>query len=95
MHLVLGNLKRYTGQYGCGLYTFGRTGLTVAGDKAVFKNLVKRMLNTSQGFGRIIVLVMNMQITCADSLTDFGRDEIVIDKRFGCLRGKLHHHSRR
>ena len=95
MHLVLGCLKRYAADDTCCLYALGRTRLAVAGSEAVFQYLVERVLYACQTLGRIVVLVMYMEITVAHSLARFVRQKIVVDKRFGGLARKLHHHTRR
>ena len=53
------------------------------------------MLHASERFGRIIVLIVNMDIIVTDRLSDFLTQEIVVDKRLCGLAGEFHHHAGR
>ena len=67
----------------------------MTGHKTMFQNIVERMLHACQRLGGIIILVVDMQIAVAHSLSGLLGQQIVIDKRlcgFGC---ELHHHPRR
>ena len=62
MHLVLDCLKRDAGEDAGGLDPLCRARLSVAGEEAVLEDLVERMLDTCKALGRVVVLVMDMQV---------------------------------
>ena len=53
------------------------------------------MLHTGETFGRIVILVMDMQVVLGHRFTNRFAQQIVIDERFGRLACKLHHHAGR
>ena len=67
----------------------------MSGRKATGQNAVQRVLNACQAFGRVVVLIMNMQIIVVYSFQYLVAQQIVVYKRFGGFTGKLHHHARR
>ncbi len=51
------------------------------------------MLDTRKALGRIVILVMDVEITVLYSFTGFLRKKIIVNKRFCSLACKLHHHA--
>ena len=95
MHLVLGALHRDTGQHRCGLDALRRARGTVAGDEAAVQDVVQRMLHAGQRLGRIVVLVVYVQVVVLHGIATLLAQQIVVDEGFRRLRGKLHHHAGR
>ncbi len=95
VHFVLSRFHRYAGYYACRFDTLGRARLPMAGHKAVVQNVVERVLHAGKALGRVIVLVVDMDIIAAHGIACFRRQQIVVNERLGGFAGKLHHHSRR
>ena len=93
MHLILDGFHGNTCEHSCRLDSLGRTGLTMTGMESLIKNLVERMLQTSQTLRRVIILVMNMYISIVNSLADIIRKQALIHISLRRLRCELHHHT--
>ena len=61
--------------------------------EAVFEYTVEGVLHTGEALGGVIVFVVDVDVAVVDSLTHLGREQVVVDKGFGGLAGKLHHHA--
>ena len=57
--------------------------------------MIERMLNTGKRLGRIIILIVNVQIIMLHGITNIFRQQEVVNKRLCCFRCKFHHHTRR
>ena len=95
VHFVLCSLQGDTTQDASGFNAFGRARFSVSGREPVLQDVVQRMLHASQTLGRVIILVMDVQVILADSFQYFIAQQIVVNKRLGSLAGKLHHHAGR
>ena len=93
VHLVLSGLERYAGDDRRCLDAAGRARLAVAGNEAVLKYTVERMLHTGQALGGIVVFVVDMDVTVAHGVAGLLCEQVVVDKWLGGLRGKFHHHA--
>ena len=63
--------------------------------EALVQNLVERVLETGQTLGRVIILVVNMDISFIDSLFYILRKQTLVHIGLRGLGRELHHHSRR
>ena len=95
MHLVLGGLHRDTGDNTCSLDALSRARFAMTSHIALLEHLVQWVLHTGQTLGGIVVLVMDVQIVTAHSLTCLLAQEIVIHEGLGRLASELHHHAGR
>ena len=68
VHLVLHGLHGDTSEDACCLDSLCRTRLAVAGEETVLEDLVERVLDTCQTLGRVVVLVMNVDVVASYSL---------------------------
>ena len=64
-------------------------------EESVFKDLVQRVLDAGKALGRIVVLVMDMDVVVLDSFLDIVRKHALIHVRLCGLRCEFHHHSGR
>ena len=78
VHLVLDSLHRYAGEDGCGLDPLRGPGLSVTCLETVLENQVEGVLDASQGLGRIIILVVDMDVVLRHSLTDIFREKALV-----------------
>ena len=62
VHLVLDSLHGDTSEDAGSLDPFCRAGLSMSCEEAFLENLVKRMLDAGKTLGRVIVLVMDMDV---------------------------------
>ena len=67
----------------------------MTGREAVVQDVIERMLHTGERLRGIVVLVVHMQVVVAHGITALLRQQVVIDKGLGALRGELHHHTGR
>ena len=95
VHFVLSRLHRDTAQDTRGFYAFGRTRLPMSGTKPLFQYLVERVLYTRQTLGRIVIFIMDMNVSMTYGVSYFITQQIIIDKRFCRLAGEFHHHAGR
>ena len=95
VHLVLCCLKRYAGNHACRFDALGRTRFAVTGCKAIFQNVVERVLHAGEALGGIIILVVYVQIVATHCLFRLWRKQIVVNKLLGGFAGKLHNHAGR
>ena len=63
--------------------------------ETVEQDVVERMLATGKALGRIVILVMDMQVVVAYSLNHLLAQEEIVHERLCCLARELHHHSGR
>ena len=95
VHLVLHSLHADTAQYRSGLDTLCRTALAMTGLETVLQDSVQRMLDAGQRLGRIVILVVDVQVVVAYSLLHLIAQQIVVHERLCGLAGELHHHTGR
>ena len=95
VHLVLHRFHGDAGEDGGRLDALGRAGLAVAGAEAVLEDEVQRVLDAGQGLGRIIVLVVDMDVVLRHGVADIVGEEALVHIALGRLGGELHHHARR
>ena len=62
-------------------------------EKAVFQDVVQRMLYACEALGRIIVFIMDMQIVVFYRLLDLFAQQVIVNERLGRFAGELHHHA--
>ncbi len=67
----------------------------MSGTEATFQHLIQRVLHAGQALGGVVVLVVDVDIVVAHSLTCFLAQQVVVDKGLGAFAGKFHHHARR
>ncbi len=67
----------------------------MTGAETVFKYAVKRMLYTGEALCRIIIFVVDVEITVFHGFSCFLRKKIIVDKRLCRFACELHHHSGR
>ena len=65
----------------------------MSGGEAVCQDAVQRVLHACQALGRVIILVVDVQVVVADGIQHFLAQQIVVYKWFGGLAGELHHHA--
>ena len=95
VHLVLGALQRDTGQHAGRLDALGRARCAMTGNEAAVQNVVQRVLHAGERLGGVVVLIVNVQVVVLHGVAALGRQQVVVDKRLGGLRGELHHHAGR
>ena len=95
VHLVLSALQRDTSQYAGRLDTLGSTRGTMSGSKTVLQDVVQWVLHASKTLGRIVILIVNVQIVMLNGVATLLAQQIVVYEWLGSLAGKLHHHARR
>ena len=93
VHFVLDRLHGDTGQNRGSLDSLCRTGLSVAGFQAVFENHVEGMLDAGKGLGRIVVLVVDVDIVSGHCIADIGGEKALVNVALGSLGGEFHHHA--
>ena len=95
VHLVLHRLHRYAGQYACGLDSFGRSALPVSCFQSVLEDKVEWVLQTGKALGRVVVLVVDVDVSILDGLFDIFGQKALVHEGFCRFRCELHHHSGR
>ena len=61
--------------------------------ESLFKDFVQRMLETGETLCRIVIFVVNVNITVINRIPDVFRQQTLIHIRLGGLGSELHHHS--
>ena len=67
----------------------------MAGFQAVLEDLVQRVLDAGQGFGRIIILVMDVDVVAGHRFPDIAGQQALVHVTLGRLGSEFHHHARR
>ena len=94
VHLILGCLHAYAGEHAGRFDTLGGTALAVACHVTAFEHMVQGVLHACERLGRIVVLVVDVEVVLLHSLADIFSQQVVVDEGFRCLRRELHHHTR-
>ncbi len=95
VHLVLRRFERNAGLHRSCLDALCRTALGVCGLQSVLQDGVERMLHAGERLGRIVVLVVDVDVAVADSIAHLGAQKVIIDERLSRFAGELHHHAGR
>ena len=95
MHFVLYGLHADTPEYAGGLYPLGRPALAVSCLESVAQDLVEWVLYACQRLGRVVVLVVNVQVVALHGLLCLLGQQVVVDEGLGGLAAELHHHAGR
>ena len=61
--------------------------------ETVGQDAVQRMLHAGQTLGRVVVLVVDVQVVSLHGIQDLFAQQVVVYKRLGGFAGKLHHHA--
>ena len=85
MHFVLYGLHGDACHDGSGFDAFGRARLAMSCHEAIVQNLVERMLDASKRFGRIIILVVDVEVIVLYRPKRFFGQKIVVYEGFGGL----------
>ena len=83
VHLVLCSLHGDAGEHACGLYSLCWSRRAMSGSKSVVEDVVERMLHARERLGRIIVLVVDVQVVVLHRFPGVIRKEVVINKGLG------------
>ena len=67
----------------------------MAGEEAVLEYLVERMLDAGEGLGRIVILVVDVDISVLHGLANVLGQQALVHESLGGLGRELHHHTGR
>ena len=93
VHLVLSCFHRDTCQHTCRLNALGRARCPVSSCEAVHEDVVERMLHASERLGRVVVLVVNVEVVVEHCIATFLTQQIVVNEWLGRFARELHHHA--
>ncbi len=83
MHFVLGCFKRDACYHAGSLDALCRAGFAVSGYEAMSQDVVERMLDTGEAFGRVVVFIVDMEVTVAHGIAGLGGEQVIVNERLG------------